>query len=213
MDQKQLQYFKQKLLKERASREDSVFNLEENGLSLSFAGAISELSTYDQHPGDVGTEMFERSKDIALRGATCSEIKAIDDALLRVDNGKYGYCETCGNEIDKERLEAIPFTTVCKVCKEEEESQFTGKARPVEEDVLEPPFARTFNDGTGDVMFDGEDSWQAVARWQEDAPMSGAGSYYGPLDMDNEHIGVVERVEGIPCQVGEDGVIYEEFKE
>lgn len=211
MDQEKLQYFKQKLLKEKADIRNSISTMEEEGLGMALEDSISELSTYDQHPGDVGTEMFERSKDLALREADRIELEAIDDALLRIENGKYGYCDTCGKEIPVERLEVIPYTTICKDCKEKRESYPKNSIRPVEEDVLEAPFERTFNDGTGDVMFDGEDSWQAVACRQENAPEAEAGAYYGPSDMETEHIGAVEEVEDIPYEIGDDGVIYENF--
>ncbi len=210
MNQEKLQYFKHKLLQEKQNIRQSIADMEDRGMDTSLGDSISELSTYDQHPGDVGSEMFERSKDFALREYDRINLEAIDDALLRMENGKYGYCDTCGEEIAQERLEAIPFTTICKRCKEEKE-EHKMSLRPVEEDVLEPPFERTYNDGTSDVGFDGEDSWQAVAHWQEDAPESEAGSYYGPEDMETEQTGAVEEVEDIPYEVGDDGVIYQNF--
>lgn len=211
MNQKKLQYFKQKLLLEKEEIRNSISRMEKGGLEMALEDSISELSTYDQHPGDVGSEMFERSKDLALREADRIKLEAIDDALLRMHNGKYGLCDTCGKEISMERLEAIPYTTVCKDCKEKRETHPKKSVRPVEEDVLEAPFERTFNDGTSDVMFDGEDSWQTVAHWQENAPEAEAGAYYGPEDMEAENIGSVEEVDDIPYEVGDDGVIYENF--
>ncbi len=190
---------------------DSVSAIEEGGLEMALEDSISELSSYDQHPGDIGSEVFERSKDMALREADYINLEAIDDALLRMKNGKYGFCDTCGQEIPLERLEVIPFTTICKECKEIRESNPRNSIRPVEEDVLAPPFARTYNDRTGDVGFDGEDSWQSVAHWQEDTPESEAGSYYGPQDMETEQNGPVEEVDDIPYEVGDDGIIYQNF--
>ncbi|MGC9006454.1 MAG: TraR/DksA family transcriptional regulator [Sulfurihydrogenibium sp.] len=40
-------------------------------------------------------------------------LKAIDDALERIKNGTYGVCEVCGKEIEEERLQAVPWTTLC----------------------------------------------------------------------------------------------------
>ncbi len=40
-------------------------------------------------------------------------LKAIDDALERIQNGTYGICEVCGKEIEEERLKTVPWTTLC----------------------------------------------------------------------------------------------------
>ncbi|MGB9766153.1 MAG: TraR/DksA family transcriptional regulator [Sulfurihydrogenibium sp.] len=40
-------------------------------------------------------------------------LRAIDDALERIKNGTYGVCEVCGKEIEEERLQAVPWTTLC----------------------------------------------------------------------------------------------------
>lgn len=51
------------------------------------------------------------------------ELKQIEDALARIKAGHYGTCEQCGHVIKKARLKAIPFTTLCVSCKEEEEKE------------------------------------------------------------------------------------------
>lgn len=55
------------------------------------------------------------------------ELKQIEDALSRIRAGHYGICEQCGQMIKKARLKAIPFTTLCVSCKEEEEKVYDGK--------------------------------------------------------------------------------------
>jgi RNA polymerase-binding transcription factor DksA len=74
---------------------------------------ISELSSLDQHQGDLGTETFEREKDFSLLEQLEAEIGDLDAALRKVDEGTYGICEICGREIDAERLEAMPGTRTC----------------------------------------------------------------------------------------------------
>lgn len=44
------------------------------------------------------------------------EIKAIDAALKRIDEDRFGLCVKCGDEISPERLEAVPYTPFCKNC-------------------------------------------------------------------------------------------------
>ncbi|SPF32136.1 Sporulation, yteA family protein [Candidatus Desulfosporosinus infrequens] len=129
--------------------------------------SLGELSLIDNHPADVATEVYERSRDVAQHDRLLHRVEAIDVAISRYDQGKYGLCEHCGEEIPFERLEALPYTTVCMECsrEEEKEEQHSLHREPVENELLNRPFSRTFNDGTDRVGFDGEDSWQAVARY------------------------------------------------
>jgi DnaK suppressor protein len=73
----------------------------------------SELSTYDQHPGDMGSETFEREKDLSILESLEASIADVDAALQRLDDGDYGRCEVCGREIGDERLEARPMARFC----------------------------------------------------------------------------------------------------
>ncbi|HEV7535298.1 MAG TPA: TraR/DksA C4-type zinc finger protein [Acidimicrobiia bacterium] len=75
--------------------------------------SISELSSIDQHPGDIGTETFEREKDFSILEQLEAEIGDLDAALRKIDDGTYGTCEVCGKEIEPDRLEAIPGTRTC----------------------------------------------------------------------------------------------------
>jgi RNA polymerase-binding transcription factor DksA len=49
------------------------------------------------------------------------EINQIDNTLKKIEEGKYGVCDCCGRDINKHRLMAIPFVTLCIKCKEAEE--------------------------------------------------------------------------------------------
>ena len=50
---------------------------------------------YDNHPADMGTELFEREKDIALNVHAGSELDKVDNALQAMEDGSYGKCEVC----------------------------------------------------------------------------------------------------------------------
>jgi DnaK suppressor protein len=75
--------------------------------------ALSELSLADQHPADLGTEMFEREKDMSILDRIDAEIADVDRALKRVDDGTYGVCEACGRPIPKARLDVRPEARFC----------------------------------------------------------------------------------------------------
>jgi RNA polymerase-binding transcription factor DksA len=69
---------------------------------------VSELSDYDQHPADMGTETFEREKDLSILEQLEAELSELQAALERIDNGTYGVDEVTGAPIDPARLEALP---------------------------------------------------------------------------------------------------------
>ena len=134
------------------------------GLGESMKESYGELSSYDNHPADSGTEMYERSKDFGLLQNTRQQLAEIEEAQIAIMEGSYGYCRSCGQVIPEQRLQALPRTLLCVQCKRQEEDRDFSD-RPIEENLLSPPFGRTFTDETDSVIFDGEDSWEAVARY------------------------------------------------
>lgn len=214
MDKASLMSFKKRLLSEKENLLGRIKFIDDQGLGESLGEAISELSAYDNHPADIGTEVFERSKDFALRENAMIEVVAVDDALDKINNGTYGSCDVCGKEIAIERLEARPSTTVCRDCKEADEKIPRRDGRPAEEDILTMPFATNLKDDNESTLYDGEDAWQEVAHYSETTDeWSRGGSYYGYSDFDDvEDKGAVEEVDNIPYEVGDDGVFYKDFR-
>ncbi len=206
------QEIKKRLLAEKKRLRERIEGMDQAGLHQSLGGSTGELSMYDNHPGDVASEVFDRSKDLALRENASLVVNAIDGALEKLEKGIYGLCEACGGAISHDRLEALPYTTLCIQCKRKYEDRPGEVGRPVEEGVLEEIYARPFDSGVENVEFDWEDSFQEVSRWDEHAVRSGAGAYYGPGELEEEdRRGVVEDVDSIPYEVGDDGVIYQSF--
>lgn len=69
---------------------------------------VGELASYDQHPGDLGSETFEREKDLSILEGLEAELAELEAALQRIDDGTYGIDEVTGEPIDPARLEANP---------------------------------------------------------------------------------------------------------
>jgi RNA polymerase-binding protein DksA len=74
---------------------------------------VSELSSVDQHPADQATETFEREKDLSILESTDEQLRDIERALARIEDGSYGACEACGRPIGEERLRAKPAARLC----------------------------------------------------------------------------------------------------
>lgn len=201
-----LEHFRELLLKERQQYSDQVAMINETGLGMSQQEQLQEDSMYDNHPADLGTETFERSKDLSLRENALRQLDAIDRALERIDQGTYGICEECGSPIPEARLEAFPMATTCIRCQEAREAVPDRFARPIEEQVLFPPFGRTFRDGSGDPGYDGEDAWQEVAQYgtsESPSDVPGAVRYTDLYNSDEEIYTVVEPVEAVVDENGE----------
>lgn len=74
---------------------------------------VSELSSVDQHPADQATETFEREKDLSILESTDEQLRDIELAFARIEDGSYGSCEVCGRPIGEERLRARPAARLC----------------------------------------------------------------------------------------------------
>jgi len=90
--------------------------------------SLSELSSYDQHQADTGTETFEREKDLSILEQVEAELADVEHALRRLDEGSYGTCEIDGKPIPEDRLEAVPATRLCleHQAEAEREVRFAG---------------------------------------------------------------------------------------
>ena len=75
--------------------------------------SLSELSGADQHQADVGSETFDREKDLSILEQVEAELTDVARALERINDGTYGACEACGKPIGDERLEAVPAARFC----------------------------------------------------------------------------------------------------
>ena len=185
MDQRAIEYYKNRLHVMKSELQKLAGGMRQGGLGEPLASSISELSLYDNHPGDIASEVFERAKDLALEDNTKIQIQKIDDALKAISEGTYGICDICEQPIDPERLQVMPETTQCVRCREEEESVLDRHLRPIEEDVVRPPYGEQNPEA---IHFDGEDTWQKVAGWNEHAEESEAGAYYGgDNNFDDDH--------------------------
>jgi DnaK suppressor protein len=70
---------------------------------------------------DLASSEYLQSFTFRLRGREKSFLDKIEKALGRIDDGTFGICEECGEEISVKRLEARPETTLCIRCKEDQE--------------------------------------------------------------------------------------------
>jgi len=114
VEEKDIQFFK-KLLNDRLQE-----------LLSQASGTVSGLKGNEDHyadPTDQAAAEAGINFQLRIRDRENRLIKKIQTALDRIENGVFGICETCGDEISTERLKARPVTTQCIDCKSKEERQ------------------------------------------------------------------------------------------
>lgn len=78
---------------------------------------------------DLASEERDREINSILSDRERAKIKQIDDVFERMEEGSYGECESCGLEIAEERLEAMPFTRLCRDCQQDQEREARTQRR------------------------------------------------------------------------------------
>ena len=102
------------LLGERAGALRRVAALEREFGQL--ADAASAAGTDDEHDPEGATLAFERQHTAALLDQAREQVAAVDAALGRLEAGRYGVCERCGQPIGDDRLAARPAARTCVRC-------------------------------------------------------------------------------------------------
>ena len=170
MNKEELQYYKNKLNEEKNRVNKLIKQLDDNDMTKFNSENGGELSFYDNHPADLGSENFEVEKGRALEANEMSVLDKINDALSYIEDGSYGKCKVCGKDIDKERLEFLPYAVNCINCQDtiSDVQTYNSNQRVVEESVIGKPFThKSKYDNKNEIPFDEEDSYQSVGRFNE----------------------------------------------
>jgi DnaK suppressor protein len=84
----------------------------EESTGASLADATGEVG-FDEEFADAGSFTFQRERDLSLVDNAKDLIDKVEHALARIRDGSYGRCEACGEAIEAERLDALPYATHC----------------------------------------------------------------------------------------------------
>jgi len=75
-----------------------------------------DRNSYDEGFADSGQVTAERGEVDALSGSLRETLLEVDAALVKLEAGTYGHCESCGEDIAEDRLEAMPAARLCMAC-------------------------------------------------------------------------------------------------
>lgn len=107
--------YKDRLLAIRARLRGDVNAMAENALRRN-GQESGELSSMPIHMADIGSDNFDQDFTLSLMEHDEDRLEMIEQALERIEEGKYGRCEECDAVIPKARLNALPFTLFCVKC-------------------------------------------------------------------------------------------------
>jgi DnaK suppressor protein len=89
----------------------------------SIVGSIPAAGEPRGDPVDMAAGEISTALQMRLRQTNSKLSRAIEDALARIRQERFGICEECGQPISKARLEVVPWTRHCKHCKEQQDSR------------------------------------------------------------------------------------------
>jgi len=123
MNRKDLEEFKRLLLRRRAQLSGEVEKLADEALRQNRQDASGDLSSMPIHMADIATDNFEKELNLDFIQRESAELRDIDEALARIEEGTFGLCQVCGKRIRKSRLRAVPHARLCIECQRREEAQ------------------------------------------------------------------------------------------
>jgi DnaK suppressor protein len=110
-DRLDLDRFRRVLETERERLRHAVLAVHHDGSLLEETGDLAIGS--GDHIADSASETFMRELDEGLEENAGHVLLEIEAALVRIEEGTYGRCSACGGAISEERLEAVPYATLC----------------------------------------------------------------------------------------------------
>jgi len=113
MNKKERDRFKKLLLERKQQIIDAADNTKDEGLGFEQEDLADEV--------DLASSETGQAMNLRLRDRERVLLKKIDKALEKIEEGEFGVCELCGEDIGGKRLEARPVTDLCIRCKEDQE--------------------------------------------------------------------------------------------
>ena len=124
MKKQDMKVYREQLIALRARLRGDVSQMADATLKKSRTEANGDLSSMPIHMADIGSDNFEQEFTLSLMQSEGGTLEQIEAALERIEEGSYGQCEECGARIPKQRLNAIPYATMCVKCASQSEQGF-----------------------------------------------------------------------------------------
>jgi len=122
LNKKELADYKKLIAKKKSELVDEISNLKAE-TQKSQKDAAGDISGYTYHMADVATDTYDREFSLGLVSNERKVLYELDDALKRIEDGTFGICEDCGEQISKSRLKALPYARLCVACQEKKDKR------------------------------------------------------------------------------------------
>ncbi len=123
MEASKLTTIKSKLLGKKVSLEETIESLKQHALKDLSYETTGDQSRIPLHPADHASDVSEQDTDLNLAKVETAELDQVIIALNKIEDGQFGQCEACGQDISLRRLEALPFARYCIRCSESKEAE------------------------------------------------------------------------------------------
>jgi RNA polymerase-binding protein DksA len=112
----ELDGYRRALLMLRSRLRGDLHQMTDEALRRDQPDSSGNLSNVPLHMADIGTENYDQEFTLGLIENEQGTLEQVNEALARLDRGKFGRCEECGEPIAKPRLQALPYTRHCIQC-------------------------------------------------------------------------------------------------
>lgn len=113
MNKRELKKLEKLLVAERDRLINGIRQIEEDTLISAAGNGSTDIISY----AEVGTDNFDRETALTLASTEAERLREVNEALARIEEGSFGVCESCGEEIPHKRLEVFPSAKYCVECK------------------------------------------------------------------------------------------------
>ncbi len=120
---KDLKDFKKLILKKKEEVLDDLKHITDDTLKKSQKEASGDISGYTYHMADVATDNYDREFSLGLASNERRVLYELDDALKRIEDATFGFCDDCKSTIAKIRLKAVPSARLCIKCQKKREKR------------------------------------------------------------------------------------------
>lgn len=120
---KELVFYKKLIARQKEEILDGIKHISEDTLKKSQKDAAGDISGYTYHMADVATDTYDREFSLGLASNERQLLYELDDALKKIEDGSFGFCEECKGSIAKNRLKAVPYARLCVKCQEKKEKR------------------------------------------------------------------------------------------
>lgn len=181
MDKEIMNHFRRRLISEKMKVLKNLNNMENMEEYASMENYDSELSYFDNHPADSGTEVFIREQDEGFKNQLKETLFEIEESFEDMRNGLYGICKICNKEIDRKRLEVRPFSKTCIECSED--------IQPKEKmyESLDDKYMTTTSNNPEEIGYDREDAYLDLVELDivEGDPSFSTGDFLGLVEEED----------------------------